>query len=69
MSNFSDSRNYREISEDWFDAKENLTGADFTGEQERQIEQDSGDPASTQGWFLTPSNSPSSLVCGGIALL
>uniref|UniRef100_A0A8D1V2K1 RRM domain-containing protein n=1 Tax=Sus scrofa TaxID=9823 RepID=A0A8D1V2K1_PIG len=43
-----DSRNYREISEDWFDAKENLTGADFTGEQERQIEQDSGDPASTQ---------------------
>uniref|UniRef100_A0A8D2JRP2 RNA-binding protein 44 n=1 Tax=Sciurus vulgaris TaxID=55149 RepID=A0A8D2JRP2_SCIVU len=33
-------RNYREISEDWFDAKENLTGVDFSGIQENQIEHD-----------------------------
>uniref|UniRef100_A0A8C3YQH5 RNA binding motif protein 44 n=1 Tax=Catagonus wagneri TaxID=51154 RepID=A0A8C3YQH5_9CETA len=43
-----DSKNYREISEDWFDAKENLTATDFSGELESQIEQDSGDPKFTQ---------------------
>ena len=53
MSNFSDSKNHREVSEDWFDAKENLTGADFSGIQENQIVQDKGDPKFTLGWFLT----------------
>ncbi|XP_004427782.1 PREDICTED: RNA-binding protein 44 [Ceratotherium simum simum] len=38
-----DCKNYREISEDWFDAKENLTGVDFSGIQENQIEQERGD--------------------------
>ncbi|XP_043733413.1 RNA-binding protein 44 isoform X3 [Cervus elaphus] len=42
-----DCRNYREVNEDWFDAKENLTGADFSGIQENQIEQDKGDPKFT----------------------
>ncbi|ELR48297.1 RNA-binding protein 44 [Bos mutus] len=42
-----DCKNYREVSEDWFDAKENLTGADFSGVQENQIEQDKGDPKFT----------------------
>ncbi|XP_055442555.1 RNA-binding protein 44 isoform X2 [Bubalus kerabau] len=42
-----DCKNYREVSEDWFDAKENLTGADFSGMQENQIEQDKGDPKFT----------------------
>ncbi|KAI4580376.1 hypothetical protein MJT46_001744 [Ovis ammon polii x Ovis aries] len=42
-----DCKNYREVSEDWFDAKENLTGADFSGIQENQIEQDKGDPKFT----------------------
>ncbi|XP_040124021.2 RNA-binding protein 44 isoform X1 [Ictidomys tridecemlineatus] len=41
-------RNYREISEDWFDAKENLTGADFSGIQENQIEHDKWNPKFTQ---------------------
>ncbi|OWK04703.1 hypothetical protein Celaphus_00002812 [Cervus elaphus hippelaphus] len=40
-------KNYREVNEDWFDAKENLTGADFSGIQENQIEQDKGDPKFT----------------------
>ncbi|XP_017393289.1 RNA-binding protein 44 [Cebus imitator] len=35
-----DCRHYQEISEDWFDAKENLTGVDISGTQENQIEQD-----------------------------
>uniref|UniRef100_A0A8C8YVJ8 RNA-binding protein 44 n=1 Tax=Prolemur simus TaxID=1328070 RepID=A0A8C8YVJ8_PROSS len=39
-----DCRNYQEISEDWFDAKENLTGVDFSGIQENQIEQDRWNP-------------------------
>ncbi|XP_006746985.1 RNA-binding protein 44 isoform X1 [Leptonychotes weddellii] len=39
-----DCKNYREISEDWFDAKENLTGVDLSGVQENQIEKDKGDP-------------------------
>ncbi|XP_020732090.2 RNA-binding protein 44 isoform X2 [Odocoileus virginianus] len=38
-----DCKNCREVNEDWFDAKENLTGADFSGIQENQIEQDKGD--------------------------
>ncbi|XP_030710492.1 RNA-binding protein 44 [Globicephala melas] len=42
-----DSTNYREISEDWFDAKENVTGADFSGTQENQIVQDKEDPKFT----------------------
>uniref|UniRef100_A0A8C9BAZ0 RNA-binding protein 44 n=2 Tax=Phocoena sinus TaxID=42100 RepID=A0A8C9BAZ0_PHOSS len=42
-----DSTNYREISEDWFDAKENVTGADFSGIQENQIVQDKEDPKFT----------------------
>ncbi|XP_045875849.1 RNA-binding protein 44 [Meles meles] len=39
-----DCKNYREIREDWFDAKENLTGVDLSGIQENQIEKDKGDP-------------------------
>ncbi|XP_006152013.1 RNA-binding protein 44 [Tupaia chinensis] len=35
-----DYRNYQEISEDWFDAKENLTGLDFLGIQENEIDKD-----------------------------
>lgn len=50
--NFSDCRNYRELSEDWFDAKENLTGVDLSGIQENQIEKDKGDPKFPQGWLL-----------------
>nr|XP_023498458.1 RNA-binding protein 44 isoform X2 [Equus caballus] len=42
-----DCKNCREVSEDWFDAKENLTGADFSGTQENQAEQDRGDPKFT----------------------
>ncbi|XP_029081432.1 RNA-binding protein 44 [Monodon monoceros] len=42
-----DSTNYREISEDWFDAKENVTGADFSGIQENQTVQDKEDPKFT----------------------
>uniref|UniRef100_A0A8C6D2L3 RNA-binding protein 44 n=1 Tax=Moschus moschiferus TaxID=68415 RepID=A0A8C6D2L3_MOSMO len=42
-----DCKNYREVSEDWFDAKENLTAADFSGIQENQIEQDKADPKFT----------------------
>uniref|UniRef100_A0A671DUE8 RNA-binding protein 44 n=2 Tax=Rhinolophus ferrumequinum TaxID=59479 RepID=A0A671DUE8_RHIFE len=38
-----DCKNYQEISEDWFDAKENLTGADFSGTQGNQIGQGGGD--------------------------
>ncbi|XP_039084416.1 RNA-binding protein 44 isoform X1 [Hyaena hyaena] len=41
-------RNDREVSEDWFDAKENLTGADLSGTQENQLEKDRGDPKFTQ---------------------
>ncbi|XP_074171956.1 RNA-binding protein 44 isoform X2 [Rhinolophus sinicus] len=37
-------KSYQEISEDWFDAKENLTGADFSGTQGSQIGQGGGDP-------------------------
>ncbi|XP_048200095.1 RNA-binding protein 44 [Perognathus longimembris pacificus] len=33
-------RNYHERSEDWFDATENLTGVNFSGIQENQIEND-----------------------------
>ncbi|XP_033085596.1 RNA-binding protein 44 isoform X1 [Trachypithecus francoisi] len=35
-----DCRHYQEMSEDWSDAKENLTGVDISGTQENQIEQD-----------------------------
>ncbi|XP_008064069.1 RNA-binding protein 44 [Carlito syrichta] len=35
-----DCRNYQEITEDWFDAKESLTGVDLSGIQENQMEQD-----------------------------
>ncbi|XP_017745787.1 PREDICTED: RNA-binding protein 44 isoform X3 [Rhinopithecus bieti] len=35
-----DCRPYQEMSEDWSDAKENLTGVDISGTQENQIEQD-----------------------------
>ncbi|KAM6178452.1 RNA-binding protein 44 [Rhynchocyon petersi] len=35
-----DCRNCQDISEDWFDAKENLTGVDTSGIKENQIEQD-----------------------------
>ncbi|XP_053071989.1 RNA-binding protein 44 isoform X3 [Acinonyx jubatus] len=41
-------KNYREVSEDWFDAKENLTGVDLSGIQENQIEKGKGDPKFTQ---------------------
>ncbi|XP_060481836.1 RNA-binding protein 44 isoform X1 [Panthera onca] len=41
-------KNYRDVSEDWFDAKENLTGVDLSGIQENQIEKDKGDPKFTQ---------------------
>uniref|UniRef100_A0A452QUJ9 RRM domain-containing protein n=1 Tax=Ursus americanus TaxID=9643 RepID=A0A452QUJ9_URSAM len=43
-----DCKNYQEVSEDWFDAKENLTGVDLSGIQENQIEKDKGDPKSPQ---------------------
>ncbi|XP_034509004.1 RNA-binding protein 44-like, partial [Ailuropoda melanoleuca] len=39
-----DCKNYQEVSEDWFDAKENLTGVDLSVIQENQIEKDKGDP-------------------------
>ncbi|XP_004386550.1 RNA-binding protein 44 [Trichechus manatus latirostris] len=42
-----DCRNYQELSEDWFDAKENLTGVDVSGIQENQIEQDRWNPKFT----------------------
>ncbi|XP_037706116.1 RNA-binding protein 44 [Choloepus didactylus] len=35
-----DCKNYQELSEDWFDAKENLTVVDSSGTQENQMEQD-----------------------------
>lgn len=57
LFNFSDCKNYREVSEDWFDAKENLTGADFSGIQENRIEQDKGDPVYL-GWFLKFTKKP-----------
>ncbi|KAM5266692.1 RNA-binding protein 44 [Hipposideros larvatus] len=38
-----DCKNYQEMSEDWFDAEENLTGVDFSGIQENAIEQGGGD--------------------------
>ncbi|XP_020030130.2 RNA-binding protein 44 [Castor canadensis] len=37
-------RNSHEISEDWFDATENLTGVDFSGIQENLIEHNRWDP-------------------------
>ncbi|XP_036175503.1 RNA-binding protein 44 [Myotis myotis] len=39
-----DPKHYQETSEDWFDAKESLTGGDCSGIQENQIEQDKWDP-------------------------
>ncbi|XP_045431543.1 RNA-binding protein 44 [Pipistrellus kuhlii] len=39
-----DSKHYQETSEDWFDAKESLTGGDCSGIQDNQIEQDKLDP-------------------------
>ncbi|ELK14375.1 RNA-binding protein 44 [Pteropus alecto] len=38
-----DCKNNQEVSEDWFDAKENLTGVDVSGIQGNQTEQDGGD--------------------------
>ncbi|XP_015999760.2 RNA-binding protein 44 isoform X2 [Rousettus aegyptiacus] len=38
-----DCKNNQEVSEDWFDAKENLTGIDGSGIQGSQTEQDGGD--------------------------
>ncbi|XP_023381279.1 RNA-binding protein 44 [Pteropus vampyrus] len=38
-----DCKNNQELSEDWFDAKENLTGVDVSGIQGNQTEQDGGD--------------------------
>ncbi|KAK2501633.1 hypothetical protein MC885_018212, partial [Smutsia gigantea] len=40
-------KNYRDTSEDWFDAKENLTGVDVSGIQENQLGQGRGDPKLT----------------------
>ncbi|KAM7105984.1 RNA-binding protein 44 [Molossus nigricans] len=42
-----DYKNSQEVSEDWFDAKENLTGVDCSGIQESQIEQDGRNPKFT----------------------
>ncbi|XP_023440929.2 RNA-binding protein 44 isoform X1 [Dasypus novemcinctus] len=42
-----DCKVYQEISEDWFDAKENLTGVDSSGTQENQVEQDRRNPKLT----------------------
>ncbi|XP_003417980.1 RNA-binding protein 44 [Loxodonta africana] len=42
-----DCKNYEELGEDWFDAKENLTGVDVSGIQENQIEQDRRNPKFT----------------------
>lgn len=53
MFDFSGCKNYQDISEDWFDAKENLTGVDISGIQENQLGQGRGDPKLTPGWFLT----------------
>ncbi|XP_062935936.1 RNA-binding protein 44 [Cynocephalus volans] len=39
-----DCGNYQEVNEGWFDAKENLTGGDFSGIQESQVEQDRWNP-------------------------
>ncbi|XP_055472855.1 RNA-binding protein 44 [Psammomys obesus] len=39
-------KNVREVSEDWFDATERLTGADFSGTQENITENDEWDPKS-----------------------
>ncbi|XP_075862212.1 RNA-binding protein 44 isoform X2 [Microcebus murinus] len=49
-----DCRNYQEISQDWFDAKENLTGVDFSGIQENQIEQDRWNPKFTLEMNVEP---------------
>ncbi|XP_003798282.1 RNA-binding protein 44 [Otolemur garnettii] len=49
-----DLRNYQEISEDWFDAKENLTEVDFSGVQENQIEQDRWNPKFTLEMNIEP---------------
>ncbi|XP_051694223.1 RNA-binding protein 44 isoform X2 [Oryctolagus cuniculus] len=42
-----DCRRYQEVSDNWFDAKENLTGADFSGIQENQVEQEQWNPKFT----------------------
>ncbi|XP_038196088.1 RNA-binding protein 44 [Arvicola amphibius] len=39
-------RSIREVSEDWFDATERLTGVDFSGTQENGIEHDGWNPKS-----------------------
>ncbi|EPQ06169.1 RNA-binding protein 44 [Myotis brandtii] len=44
-----DPKHYQETSEDWFDAKESLTGVDCSGIQENQIEHDKWDPNFTSG--------------------
>ncbi|XP_049629588.1 RNA-binding protein 44 [Suncus etruscus] len=41
-------KNDRGLTEDWFDARENLTGTDFSEIQENQIEQDKGHLELTQ---------------------
>ncbi|XP_006866880.1 PREDICTED: RNA-binding protein 44 [Chrysochloris asiatica] len=43
----ADSRSCLEISEDWFDAKENLTGGEVSGILENQLEQDRCSPKCT----------------------
>lgn len=50
---FSDCRNPREVSEDWFDAKEDLAGTDFSAVQDNHVELGGGDPKATLGWCLT----------------
>lgn len=49
MFNFSDCKNNQEVSEDWFDAKENLTGIDGSKIQGSQTEQDGGDATCALG--------------------
>lgn len=50
-------KSIREVSEDWFDATERLTGVDFTGTQENGIEHDEWNPKSSLGWFRTAGRS------------
>lgn len=45
-------KSIREVSEDWFDATERLTGVDFSGTQENGIEHDGWSPKSPLGWFF-----------------
>ncbi|XP_062053475.1 RNA-binding protein 44 [Lepus europaeus] len=42
-----DCSHYQEASDNWFDARENLTGADFSGRQENQVEQEQWNPGLT----------------------